>query len=172
MKPRPVRGSILPGGGLAAVRRMARRWRRFGGDTRGNSAVEFALVLPMLMTTLFAIMKFSVAMNNNINLTEGVRVGGRYLASARGGATPYATMVTNIKNSAANLNGNNITITATVDGTACTDATTPTCAAALNTDTGGGTATVTATYPCDLKVLSVDFAPSCKLSSTTSVIIE
>ena len=152
---------------------------RFLKEDRGNSAVEFGLILPLLMILLFAIIKFSVALNNNINLIEGVRVGVRYLAGARGAltTTPYATTVLYVKKSAANLNPNNITVIASVDGTPCTDVTAITCAAALATD--GGTTTshagpvmVTAIYPCDLKVLNIDFAPNCKLSASTSIMVQ
>jgi len=145
--------------------------RALGRDRSGANAVEFALIAPLLLMLLMAIIQFSIALNNYIELTEAVRTGARNLAISRAmaSATPYTTTVSNIKSSAGNLTGSSITITMSVNGTACTDDSS--CATALS-NAAGETATVTATYPCNLTVMGINFSPSCSLQSQTSDLVE
>ena len=51
------------------------RWRR-GGET-GQSLVEFAMVLPLLLVILFAIVDFGRIYQANVSLTNAVREGAR-----------------------------------------------------------------------------------------------
>ncbi len=48
--------------------------------------VEFALVLPVLLIVLLAIMKFGLLFENYLTLTDAVRSGARTLAIGRGTA--------------------------------------------------------------------------------------
>lgn len=145
--------------------------RALAADRSGANAVEFALIAPLLLMLLMAIIQFSIALNNYIELTEAVRTGARNLAISRAmaSATPYTTTISNIKSSAGNLTGSNITVTMSVNGTACTSDTT--CATALAA-AAGDTASVTATYPCNLTVMNFNFYPSCSLQSQTSDLVE
>ena len=145
--------------------------RSLARDRSGANAVEFALIAPLLLMLLMGIVQFSIALNNYIELTEAVRTGARNLAISRAmaSATPYTTTVNNIRGSAGNLTGANITVTMSVNGTACTSDTT--CATALST-AAGETAAVTATYPCNLTVMGFNFYPSCSLQSQTSDLVE
>ena len=140
-------------------------------DNSGAQAVEFALIAPLLLMLIMGIVQFSITLNNYIELTEGVRTGARNLAISRAmaSATPYTTTVSNISGSAGNLTASSITVTVSVNGTACT--TDAGCSTALST-AAGQTASVTATYPCNLKVMAVNFLPSCTLSSQTSDLVE
>ena len=47
---------------------------------RGAAAVEFALVLPILVVLLIGIMEFGRAYNTQISLTAGAREGARVMA--------------------------------------------------------------------------------------------
>lgn len=47
------------------------------GDERGASAVEFAIVLPVLLMILFAIMGFGFTMAQSASLASGAREGAR-----------------------------------------------------------------------------------------------
>lgn len=137
----------------------------------GNSAVEFALILPLLMTILFGIIKFGLVMGNYIQLIDGVRAGARGLAQARGSATPYTSTLSTLSAGAPGLTSANIGKTITVNGTAC--ATDSDCKTAFGSATPGTTsATLTATYSCDLVVFTYNFAPGCQLSASTSELIE
>jgi Flp pilus assembly protein TadG len=140
-------------------------------DHSGAQAVEFALIAPLLLMLIMGIIQFSITLNNYIELTEGVRTGARNLAISRAmaSATPYTTTVSNISASAGNLTAGNITVTISVNGTACTSDST--CTTAL-TSAAGETASVTATYPCNLTVMGVNFLPTCTLQSQTSDLVE
>jgi Flp pilus assembly protein TadG len=46
-------------------------------DERGVVAVEFALVLPLLVTLVFGIVQFGLALNTKLTLTHAAREGAR-----------------------------------------------------------------------------------------------
>lgn len=55
-----------------------------GGRSRGDGgavAVEFALILPVLVMLMLGIVTFGLAFNEKLALTNGVREGGRFGAS-------------------------------------------------------------------------------------------
>jgi Flp pilus assembly protein TadG len=126
--------------------------------------VEFALLLPVLVMVLFAIIKFGLAINNYVVLTNAVRTGARTLAVGRGGTNPCASAITKVQNSASDLDVSKLTVT-TSYGDSCPSSSAPLIA--------GNDATLTATYPCDLVILGIDFAfGQCNLSSRTTERIE
>lgn len=163
-KSRRQRASFAP----RVIRRDVRGLLR---DHSGAQAVEFALIAPLLLMLIMGIIQFSITLNNYIELTEGVRTGARNLAISRAmaSATPYSTTVSNISASAGNLTAGNITVTVSVNGTTCSSDST--CSTALSS-AAGETASVTATYPCNLTVMGVNFLPTCTLQSQTSDLVE
>jgi Flp pilus assembly protein TadG len=56
--------------------------RRFSGDTRGVSAVEFALIVPLIMLIFFAMVEVSQGLNANRKLTLTVRALSDLVAQA------------------------------------------------------------------------------------------
>jgi Flp pilus assembly protein TadG len=52
-------------------------WRRLAHDARGTTAVEFALVAPLLFAILFGIITFGVQYATRIALTYAAAEGGR-----------------------------------------------------------------------------------------------
>lgn len=54
------------------------RWRAHGDG--GAAAVEFALVLPILVALLFGIVEFGFAFNTQISMTQAAREGVRVVA--------------------------------------------------------------------------------------------
>ncbi len=58
-------------------RRGAPRGRR-GKGSRGQSLVEFAFVMPLLMILVFGIIDFSMGLRSYISLTNATREGARY----------------------------------------------------------------------------------------------
>lgn len=61
---------------------------RFGRDDHGAAAVEFALVIPLMLTLLLGIVDFGFAFSAKIAVTQAAREGARVLAV--GGTTVQA----------------------------------------------------------------------------------
>lgn len=129
------------GAGVIALRRES-----------GVSAIEFAIIAPVFLTICIGMLKFGIAMNNSLLLANGTTQGALAMALARGTSNPYTTMTSAIDNAASSLTAGSITITVTINGTACTSDST--CAAAL---VAGATATVKTAYPCDLSIMGVNY---------------
>lgn len=135
----------------------------------GAVAMEFALIVPLLSMMMFGMIKFGVAYNNRIALTDAARAAVRELAVGRESATAFTDTVARFHASAGVLRPSDVALTLSVNGMACSsDAA---CEAALETASGQA-ATLSATFPCDVAVLGIDFAPGCTLSATTSARIE
>jgi Flp pilus assembly protein TadG len=150
-------------------------------NERGASAVEFALVLPVICLLVFGVIQFAITLNHYIELTNFAASGARQLAVSRipGSTTnPYLTIATTgtttcksvptpiICQAAPNLTSTKMTLTMTVNGTACTSTS---CAQSLFVQ--GQLAAVTATYPCDLNFWKVSFK-TCTLSASSTQIIQ
>jgi Flp pilus assembly protein TadG len=137
-------------------------------NDRGVSAIEFAIIAPVLLMIVTGIFKFGVAMNQYMTLTNAVAQGALTLALSRGTTTPYSSMTAAITAAAPGLASAQTTITVKINGTACTsDAT---CVALM---VAGQPALVKATYPCNLTVMGVNYAPSgCSLKAQTAQMIQ
>jgi Flp pilus assembly protein TadG len=156
----------------ALATRVAQRLLRsaFRLDEGGASAVEFALVLPLLLVLILGIYTFGMTINHYEMLTGAVSEGARALTLSRGTTTPYASTVSLVQAAAPGLKSANVGVTLTVNGTACnTDDGASACSSLMS---AGVPATVTATYPCSLAVMGVNYAPSCNLSQSTTGRIE
>lgn len=145
--------------------------RRIGltADESGASAVEFALLLPVLCFLLFGIVKLGIVLNNYVQLTNATAAGERQLSIDRSNAatttTPYTDTMNAVYNAAPNLTHASITSTLTVAGTACsTDAT---CKTALDGSTAGTNSSLRLTYPCNLTIYTIVVA-SCSLTYTSA----
>ena len=131
--------------------------------------MEFGLIAPLLLMMLMAIIQFGITLNNYLELTDGVRVAARSFAISGTSTTPMTAATNAADASAANLTASKISLTFSVNGTACS--TDSACASALAAD-GGDTASVSGTYPCHLDVMGVNFASGCTLSSSTTDMVE
>ena len=139
-------------------------------DVGGVSAIEFAFLAPVFLTMTFGTLKFGVAMNHYMVLTNAAAKGAMTLALSRGTTTPYASTTTAVTAAASGLTVGSITITVSVNGNACT--TDADCSTKL-TAAVGQAALVRATYPCDLTVMGVNYAPSgCTLSAQTAQMVQ
>ncbi|MBD3913936.1 pilus assembly protein [Nocardioides hwasunensis] len=63
------------------------KWRRRRGDERGAAAVEFALVLPLLLMLLLGTVELGLYMKDYVSMSSSVR-GGARAASAAADAGP------------------------------------------------------------------------------------
>jgi len=159
-----------------ALRAGAKRSR-----SRGQSLVEFAVSLPILLLILTGIFTFGIAFNNYLMLTDAVGVGGRQLAVSRGNTTdPCTTATTAVFGVAPYLDAGSMKFTIVLSGTtvAGPDAIRPTCSSG-STTTGaagdlvqGGTAQITVKYPCNLKVFGINYAPSCTVASQVTEVVQ
>jgi Flp pilus assembly protein TadG len=96
------------------------RRRPLGYLERGAAAVEMALVLPLLLLVLFALIDFGRAFSAQIQLSQAAREGVR-LASLNSGATPAAqqsdvnfgdsAIAARVQNAAGGLSGVSATTT-------------------------------------------------------------
>jgi len=80
---RPVHEETLDPMRIAALRRPAARLapataaRRAGGRARGQSLVEFALVLVPLMLLILGVIQFGLIFNSYVTMTNAAREGAR-----------------------------------------------------------------------------------------------
>lgn len=119
---------------------------------QGQAAVEFALVAPVLIVLLLAIVQAGIAFNHYLAVTDAARAGARRAVVARFSSTPVADVQTAVQGAAGDLDASQLGVTVS-------DPTDPTFS------TSGSTVTVTVTYPYSIDVLGWAVA-SGKLTST------
>jgi Flp pilus assembly protein TadG len=129
---------MVPGNQDARSRRIVRARSR-GQGMRGQSLVEFALVVPVFLLIVAGMIDFGLALNASITISNAAREGGRL-----GVLTPDATKIrTQTTNAASGLAG---TMTVTVS---CTKPSGSTCTLDGSKTTGaiaGDTVIVTVDY--------------------------
>jgi len=120
-------------------------------NQRGQAMVEFAIIVPILLVVLLGIMQLGVVYNNWVSLTDGARAGARKAAVCRSGCTPDATTATinEVKNSAADLNQSNLSVSVT------------------SSWAQGSDVTVTASYPWSVNIMGVVVASGTMTATTT-----
>jgi Flp pilus assembly protein TadG len=154
---------------------MIEAWRRVKASAgrlgkRGAVAVEFAIVVPVLLVILTGTAQFGLTLNQFVMLTNAVATGAQLFSISRGiTSTPYTSTVSAIEAAAPSLTPANLTITLSVNGTACT--TDATCQTALS-NAATDPAIVTATYPCSLAIAFYNFWPGCALQSQVTEAIQ
>lgn len=136
-------------------------------ENDGVAALEFAILVPVLVLLIFGGLQFAYTLNNYEALSSATRAGVRQLALSRGGATPLTDTQNQIYANAPNLTRTSFTITLAVNGTTC--ASDSACSTAL---VAGVPATVTTSYPCSLQVGGINFAPSCTLGANSTERVE
>jgi Flp pilus assembly protein TadG len=145
-------------------------------DDEGQSLVEFALCLPILLLIITGICTFGIAFNNFITLTNSVSSGARLLAIYRGQTTdPCNTASSAVLAGSPYLNPTNLSFTVVLNGTTYTG----TSCSSSSTTTGaagnllqGTAATLTVTYPCNLKVYGMSLAPNCTLRAQSTEYVQ
>ena len=142
----------------------------------GQSLVEFALCLPILLLLVTGVFTFGIMLNNYMVLTESVSVGARTLAISRGQTTdPCSTASAAIFSAAPNLKPADMKFTFALNGVRYTG---PSCSSASTTTGAAGnliqgtTAQVTVTYPCSLAVYGADYGPDCQLKSQITELVQ
>lgn len=72
---------------------------------RGQTMVEFALVVPILCVILFGIVQFGILYRDYVALTDAVRAGARKAAVSRLSPTPEADAEAKLRDAASDLQG-------------------------------------------------------------------
>src|SRR5438046_331423 len=75
---------------------------------RGQTMVEFAMVLPILALLLFGVIQFGITFNNYVTLTDAVRAASRKAAVSRQSATRDADIQNALFDSAADLDSSKL----------------------------------------------------------------
>jgi Flp pilus assembly protein TadG len=73
-------------------------------DERGQTAVEFALIAPVLIILLLGIIQLGVAFHDYVTITDAARAGARKAITARFGAGSFDDAKQAVRDSAAQLN--------------------------------------------------------------------
>jgi len=94
---------------------MMRNRKSFVRDSRGQSMVEFALILPMMLVVMFMITEFGRALYQYNALTTAVRAGARQgVVSGSGSAISAATAMTDSVLTMGRINPSDVTLTVEV----------------------------------------------------------
>lgn len=164
----PRAPALLADEASSAGARHRAGWR--GWREEGQAIVEFALVLPVLLLVLTAILQFGLMFNQYLSLTDAVRTGARTLALGRGLSNPCDPAITQTVNSAVGtgLTASEVTPTLTSPDT-CGTGTYPN--RTSGSETQGNEATVSASYPYTVSVFGMPLF-HLTLSATASDEIE
>ena len=124
--------------------------------------VEFAIILPVLLLILFAILQFGIVFNNYIQVTSAAREGARKASVSRSGNTCSAVQTlatTAAKAAAPGLKQSSVTVTI------------PTSTCTSNALVQGSDYAVKVAYPYSISLIGLVVA-SGTLSSTTTIRVE
>ena len=124
--------------------------RRRMHDEQGQTMVEFALVAPLLLLILFAVLQFGVVYNDYVTLTDAARVGARKAAVSRHVANPEAEAEAALRGSAPGLDQADLAVSVAASGWE-----------------HGEEVTVAASYPYEIDLLGIVVASGDLESSTT-----
>jgi Flp pilus assembly protein TadG len=145
-------------------------------NEEGQSLIESAFCLPILMMVAMGIFSFGLVFNNYLILTNAVSIGAQQLAISRGQTTdPCATAAGPVDAASPTLNSKKYVFTfvlngTTYTGTSCSSGSTTTGAAGNLVQ--GSSARVTVTYPCSLTIYGVNTVPGCTLTAQTTELIQ
>src|SRR5580700_9028722 len=71
---------------------------------RGQSLIEFSLIMPVLFLAMTGLLSFGMTMHDYLSLTNGVNYGAQVLSMSRGQtADPCATAVSAVQSAAPSL---------------------------------------------------------------------
>jgi Flp pilus assembly protein TadG len=149
-----------------------------GVDDRGEggqSLIEFALTLPVVLLVITGIATFGVAMNNYLIMTQATSVGARQVAVSRLQTTDPCQVISSAVIAAApTLNSAKLGFSYQLNsvpytGTSCSSSSTSSGAAGNLVQ--GKPAQVTVTYPCSLVAYKYNFG-ACTLTAQTTEVVQ
>ncbi len=137
---------------------LARARARARGE-EGQAMLEFAIVVPVIALLIMSMIKLGLVYNNYLTLNSAVRAGARQLAIGRGTGDACAPAVNRVRLSAqSTLDVSKLTVDA------------PTVSSNCGNLLPGSDATVSAHYPCNIKIPPfIDITLTCNASTTERV---
>jgi len=84
-------------------------------DENGQTAVEFALVAPVIVALLLAVIQFAVAFHDYVTLTDAARAGARRAIIARFSGGDFTEATQAVKDSASNLDQSKLNAPGAID---------------------------------------------------------
>ncbi len=121
-----------------------RVWRQ-----RGQTMAEFAIVLPLLLLLVLAILQVGIVFNNYVTLTDAVRTGSRQATVGRSVADPVGAAVSKTRTAASGLDQAKLTVSVS------------------STWDQGANVTVSASYPYSISLLGLVVHSGTLTSDTT-----
>ena len=156
-------------GGYLSATEVRERGGRRAGSRRGQSLIEFTLVMPLLLIMMTGMVSVGLARNNFLVLTNGVNIGTQRLAMSRGQTTdPCATAYAAIQAAAPTLTASSISFNFSINGASFT---TTSCATGAADMVQGTAATITATYPCVYAIYAMS-NHACSVAASSSEMIQ
>jgi Flp pilus assembly protein TadG len=151
----------------------------------GQALVEFALVSPLLLLILFAIIQFGIMLSDYITVTDSARIGAQQLALGSGLSDPCDRAVLDAYNAGSSINlqsTGTVTpsfatgtdycgATSSTSNTACTPYVYNTSCNSNGNEASGDEATVTVTEPFRWTLFGLEFG-TINLSATASDAIQ
>jgi Flp pilus assembly protein TadG len=122
-------------------------------DQHGQSMTEFALILPLFVLLLFAVIQLGIAFNHYITLTDAVRAGARKGTVARNLPDPEAAVEDQVQTAASGLDPGDLDVEVNSTWAPASDV------------------TVTASYPYSISLLGL-VVKSGRITSTTTERVE
>jgi Flp pilus assembly protein TadG len=171
-----------PGRACAQFRSGSRLRAHLRSSSEGQSLVEFAFVVPILMAIMMGIYAVGIITFNEVALNNAVDLGSTYLM--RAGPAPGTNMTSyladpcqyafaQMTSATSNLLPQNLTVTYKLNGKTIgpfTGAAANSCSSNSTDFAAGGNFTLIATYPCTLGLYGFN-VPGCKLKATASQFI-
>ncbi len=175
--------AVCKRGYQAMAARFFGRARLLTGDQRGQSMVELAITLPILLVLVTGIATFGIAFANYLSLQNAVSIGALELAVSRGNTTnPCSLAASTVQSALPNgMVAASLTFTLVLNGVTFgpyTGVSNATCSSSSNTTGSAGdlqqgkNAQLIVSYPCNLSVYGKNYAPSCTLSSQVTELVQ
>jgi Flp pilus assembly protein TadG len=122
-------------------------------NQQGQAAVEFALVLPILVLLLFGIIQLGIVFNDYLSVTDAVRAGSRKAAVGRFLQDPVSATIGQVQTAASDLDQARLNISVS------------------SSWQHGSDGTVSASYPYEISLLGL-VVKSGRITSTTTERVE
>jgi Flp pilus assembly protein TadG len=166
--------TAISSGVRVGARSGARQMLAHARDERGQALLEFALILPLLLTLLLGIVMFGIVFNQYLTLTNATATGAQLLSISRGQTTdPCQTTSQAVYAAAPTLTQANLKFTIVLNGTTvANNVATPSCSTGGQYLVASRSAQVTVTYPCTLKFFGFNPPSNCILTAQTTEIVQ